>query len=86
MVKAQPLKCTNTFQRGKSETEESAALVAPLQPHCALIPGGSTGSVSRYALCPASLGVCRGAWGLTHWTTPQHPKVLCKFGRIQNQE
>lgn len=69
MVKAQPLKCTNTFQRGKSETEESAALVAPLQPHCALILGGQhrlcvqVCSVSCFTGC---LQRCMGADTLDH--------------------
>lgn len=74
MVKVQPLNCTIAFQRGKSEAEESAALVAP---HCALVMGRQH-RLHRYALCPALLAVCRGAWELTHWTTPQHPEMLCK--------
>lgn len=77
MVKVQPLNCTNTFQRSKSEREESAALVAPLQPHCALVLGVQC-SFPRQTLCPALLGACRSAWGLTLWTTPQHPEMLCK--------
>lgn len=77
MVKVQPLNCTNIFQRGKSETEESAALEAPLEPHCARAPGGQH-RLPRYALCPALLAGCRGVWGLTHWTTPQHPEMSCK--------
>lgn len=54
MVKAQPLKCTNTFQRGKSETEDyfSGPTEAPLCPDS---------EWAAQALCPGMLCV------LLHW-------------------
>lgn len=79
MVKAQPLYCANSFHRGQSEIEDASASCGTTA--ASLGPAGLGRAAQAPQLCSCALPYCVVSdmhGGLTHWTAPQHPEMLCK--------